>query len=184
MSSIPSNHGHKQFPKSIELHAYKSIFFFFLLVLPYPKDPDHLGANHYMIHNIEMGPNPEWLLGVADRIFDIDPEDGHITHMASHVYSRMGYHDKVYEMNKIANKLDFEWNVKRTGGGLMTTLYKYEPHNIEFIVVAGWDSGNFAEAAAHVALLDQLSIFRLTANPSLGSLQYPLTFGIQVSLYE
>lgn len=69
------------------------------------KDPMHLGGNHYLIHNIEMGPSPQWALGVADRIFEADPFDGHIPHMASHIYSRLGFHERVSYMNRISNKV-------------------------------------------------------------------------------
>jgi hypothetical protein len=135
-----------------------------------------------MIHNMEMGPTPEWELAVAHRIWEADPRDGHITHMASHIYTRVGLFSKTLTTNKISNEVDFNWNKMRTGGGLMTTLYKYEPHNTEFNVVAGWNAGNFAESAAHVvALLSQMSAFRITANPSLGSLTYKLTYGMQIA---
>lgn len=70
----------------------------------------------------------------------------------------------------------------RTGGGIMTTLYKYEPHNTEFNIVSGWDSANFAETDAHVALLNEMSMFRISARPPFGSLHAKLTRGLQAAV--
>jgi hypothetical protein len=58
------------------------------------RDPDHLGANHYFIHAVEASPNPEIALMSAERLKTLNAGLGHIIHMPSHIYMRVGeYHE-------------------------------------------------------------------------------------------
>jgi hypothetical protein len=58
------------------------------------RNPDHPGANHFYIHAVEAGPNPELGLPSADRLLNFAPQAGHLVHMPGHIYMRVGqYHD-------------------------------------------------------------------------------------------
>lgn len=54
-------------------------------------NPDHLGLLHYMIHNMEQGPEPDWAQAVADRLFNLGgASQGHAAHMRTHIDMRVG----------------------------------------------------------------------------------------------
>ncbi len=52
--------------------------------------PQHTGANHYLIHALEQSPTPERALPAAQRLGGIAPDAGHLVHMPSHIYLRVG----------------------------------------------------------------------------------------------
>lgn len=52
--------------------------------------PNHTGANHYLIHALEQSPSPERALPAAQRLGGLAPDAGHLVHMPSHVYLRIG----------------------------------------------------------------------------------------------
>lgn len=57
-------------------------------------DPRHPGANHFYIHAVEASPYLERALPSAARLRNLAPGAGHLVHMPSHVYLRIGrYHD-------------------------------------------------------------------------------------------
>ena len=59
------------------------------------RNPRHIGANHYHIHLLEAA-DPLRALASARRLDEIRPEAGHLLHMPSHVYLRLGdYHAAV-----------------------------------------------------------------------------------------
>ena len=58
--------------------------------------PDHPGAHHYRIHLYDESRTPAAALASAERLPAIAPGVGHLVHMPSHVYLRLGrYHDAV-----------------------------------------------------------------------------------------
>ncbi len=54
------------------------------------RNPKHMGACHYYIHAIEASPYPERALGPAERLGELAPAAGHLVHMPSHIYIRLG----------------------------------------------------------------------------------------------
>lgn len=54
------------------------------------RAPNHTGANHYLIHALEQSPAPARALPAAQRLGAIAPDAGHLVHMPSHVYMRIG----------------------------------------------------------------------------------------------
>ena len=54
------------------------------------RDPNHPGANHYYIHAVEASKTPERALPSATRLGSIMPGAGHIVHMPSHIFLRVG----------------------------------------------------------------------------------------------
>jgi len=54
------------------------------------RDPNHPGANHFYIHAVEAGPNPEYGLPAADRLKHYAPAAGHLVHMPGHIRDTSG----------------------------------------------------------------------------------------------
>ncbi len=98
------------------------------------KHPDHLGANHYYIHAVEASPHPERALKSADRLPALAPAAGHIVHMPSHIYIRVGEYHEAAEANEAAIKADREYIEQRHPSGVYVMMYY--PHNIAFLLAA------------------------------------------------
>jgi hypothetical protein len=52
--------------------------------------PDHPGANHFYIHAVEASNDPDRAVPAADRLTHLVPGSGHLVHMPSHIYVRVG----------------------------------------------------------------------------------------------
>lgn len=75
------------------------------------RDPQHPGANHYLIHALEEH-QPERAEAAADRLAKIAPDAGHLVHMPSHIYWRVGRYQDATEINELAAAADvayFAW---------------------------------------------------------------------------
>ncbi len=94
--------------------------------------PSHSGADHLYIHLVEAGPHPEKGVPSADRIGKLTPKAGHLVHMASHIYVRVGRYHDASTVNERATKVDESYlkNVKPAPG-----VYPggYYPHNVHFL---------------------------------------------------
>jgi len=66
------------------------------------EHPDHPGANHFYIHAVEASTRPERGLPSADRLVSMMPAAGHLLHMPSHIYIRVGQFDKAIAVNENA----------------------------------------------------------------------------------
>lgn len=130
------------------------------------KDPDHLGANHYYIHAVEASPHPEGALPSAQRLAALAPGAGHLVHMPSHVYMRVGRYADAAEANRRAIVAD-ERYIEETGAQGVYPMMYY-PHNIHFLWSAASMEGRSAEAiAASRKLTAQLSPEALREMPML-----------------
>jgi len=108
------------------------------------RDPLHPGANHFYIHAVEAGPTPEQGIEVADRLGSIAPTAGHLVHMPSHIYVRVGQYDEAAEANVRATRADESYldQCKQQGmypGG-------YFPHNVHFLWYANSLRGKSRDA--------------------------------------
>jgi tetratricopeptide (TPR) repeat protein len=63
------------------------------------RAPRHLGANHYYIHLIEDSPTPERGLPSAERLESEERLNGHLLHMPSHIYVRLGDYRRAVTSN-------------------------------------------------------------------------------------
>lgn len=110
------------------------------------RNPDHPGANHFYIHAVEAGPNPELGLPAADRLRDCVPQAGHLVHMPSHIYMRVGqYHDAT-----LANQRAVQADRSYLRQCRVQGFYPggYYPHNVHFLWYATLMEGRSAEAQA------------------------------------
>ncbi|MCY1043267.1 hypothetical protein OV208_18260 [Corallococcus sp. bb12-1] len=70
------------------------------------RAPEHPGANHYYIHAVEASEHPERALPSARRLPGLMPGAGHIVHMPSHIYQRVGMYAAAAESNRRAIQAD------------------------------------------------------------------------------
>lgn len=102
-------------------------------------DPQHVGANHLFIHATEMSQHPEMALTSANLLVDLVPGSGHLVHMPSHTYIRIGkYHDGVVA-NEKAVLIDSLYVDACHAQGVYPLAYF--PHNYHFIAACATLSG-------------------------------------------
>ncbi len=102
------------------------------------QDPNHVGANHYYIHAVEKH-FPERAEAAADRLGRLAPDVGHLVHMPSHIYWRLGRYEDATEVNIRASAADeafFSWC---RGGAFYSAVYY--PHNLHFLWAAAAAEG-------------------------------------------
>ena len=94
------------------------------------REPNHPGALHYYIHAVEEH-HPEWAEAGADRLGAIMPGAGHMVHMPSHIYMRVGRYADAYDINILAAQADENYITQCRAQGLYPLAYY--PHNIHFL---------------------------------------------------
>ena len=101
--------------------------------------PDHPGAHHYRIHLYEASTTPAAALASADRIGTLAPGVGHLVHMPSHIYLRVGrYHDAVLA-NAAAVESDRAYLLAVNANPGYAA--DYVPHNLHFLWASALWSG-------------------------------------------
>jgi tetratricopeptide (TPR) repeat protein len=117
------------------------------------KDPDHAGAIHYYIHAVEASDRPERAERFADRLRGATPAAGHLVHMPSHIYYRLGRYTDALAVNKDAAAADEKY-LAETGAPPGVYSLGYYPHNVHFILATGQMSG---DAQLVIAAAEKLS---------------------------
>lgn len=92
---------------------------------------DHPGACHYYIHAVEASPKPERALACAERLPGLMPGAGHLVHMPSHIYIRMGKYHEAAERNVHAVQVDKTYLLGRAPDGDYAD--GYYAHNLHFL---------------------------------------------------
>jgi len=98
--------------------------------------PNHVGALHLYIHAVEASREPGRGEAAADRLVPLMPGAGHIVHMPSHIYWRVGRYNDAVAVNQAAVLADRAYF--QTSQPSMIYLGLYHPHNIDFI----WQSAS------------------------------------------
>lgn len=107
------------------------------------KAPDHPGAIHLYIHAVEV-PFPKKAEKAADRLTTMLPGAGHLVHMPSHIYNRIGRYDDSVEWNKKAAKADEAYFAATGDRGMYAAMYYV--HNLHFVWTAAMTEGRSATA--------------------------------------
>ncbi|HEY3119686.1 MAG TPA: hypothetical protein VGL15_03620, partial [Vicinamibacteria bacterium] len=101
--------------------------------------PDHPGATHYYIHAVEATKSPEKAEAAADRLLKLMPGAGHMVHMPSHIYQRVGRYADAQASNEAAIKADEDYISQCRAQGIYPMAYY--PHNIHFLWYAATAEG-------------------------------------------
>ena len=104
------------------------------------NNPDHPGAIHLYIHLTEASADPKRAEPYADRLADLMPGAGHLVHMPSHTYYRIGRYQDSEEVNKKAVLADEKYFAKVKASGIYPN--GYYPHNIHFVLSSAQMSGD------------------------------------------
>ncbi|PCJ97154.1 MAG: hypothetical protein COA50_05815 [Flavobacteriaceae bacterium] len=93
-------------------------------------DSENAGAHHYYIHMVEL-PTPDLAVASADKLTTLMEAAGHIVHMPSHVYIRVGRYLDAVKANQAAILADEDYISQCFAQGLYPLAYY--PHNIHFL---------------------------------------------------
>jgi tetratricopeptide (TPR) repeat protein len=132
------------------------------------RDKNHPGANHLYIHAVEATKSPERAEAAADRLAALMPGAGHMVHMPSHIYQRVGRYADAVAANVAAAKADESYISQCRAQGIYPMAYY--PHNLHFLWYAATAEGRSAEAiAAARKTAAQVSDAQLDALPLLAA---------------
>lgn len=102
------------------------------------REPDHPGALHFYIHAVEEK-RPDLGATVADRLRDRSIAIGHLLHMPSHIYLRLGRYTDAIESNQRAAAVDLEYI--QTDGSTSSYATAHLPHIYYFLWYTAMLSG-------------------------------------------
>jgi tetratricopeptide (TPR) repeat protein len=108
------------------------------------RAPSHPGALHLYIHAVEATTTPQRAEAAADRLESLMPEAGHIVHMPSHIYYRVGRYADAAKVNEAAAKVDEGYIASCKAQGYYPV--GYYGHNIHFLWTSSEMEGRYGAA--------------------------------------
>lgn len=103
------------------------------------RNRSHPGALHLYIHLMEPTESPEKAEAAADLLLPLMPAAGHMVHMPSHIYQRVGRYADAARSNELAVAADEDYITQCRAQGLYPM--GYYPHNIHFLWFAATMEG-------------------------------------------
>src|SRR5215470_10179967 len=105
------------------------------------RDPAHPGAIHYYIHAVEASDRPKRAEPYADRLRGAVPGAGHLVHMPSHIFYRVGRYLDALGDNKTAVAVDETY---LAANEVPMGVYRlgYYPHNVHFVMASALMAGD------------------------------------------
>ena len=94
-------------------------------------EPEHPLALHLYIHALEASSNAQKAELAADTLANLVPGSGHLVHMPSHIYFRVGRYQDAALANIRAADIDEAYIAECNAQGFYPALYY--PHNIHFL---------------------------------------------------
>jgi len=111
------------------------------------RDPNHPGAIHFYIHAVEASDRPQRAEPYADRLRGAIPGAGHLVHMPSHIYYRLGRYLDALADNKTAVAVDEKY-LADANAPMGVYRLGYYPHNVHFVMASAQMAGDGATVIA------------------------------------
>jgi tetratricopeptide (TPR) repeat protein len=106
---------------------------------------NHPGLLHLYVHLMEMSPHPETALTISDRLRELTPDMGHLTHMPTHIDIQCGHYRDAMHWNQKAIVADRKFYDR---AGPMNFYSGYRVHNYHFAAYGAMFLGQYAPAIA------------------------------------
>src|SRR5262245_20702980 len=119
------------------------------------RSPDHAGAIHLYIHPVEASDRPQRAEASADRLRGAVPAAGHLVHMPSHIYYRVGRYLDALADNKTAVAVDEKY-LAETAAPMGVYRLGYYPHNVHFVMASAQMAGDGVTVIASAEKLREL----------------------------
>ena len=110
-----------------------------------PGAMDHPGLLHLHVHLMEMSSHPEVALATGDRLRELSPDMGHLTHMPTHIDIQCGHYRDAMLWNQKAIVADRKFYDR---AGPMNFYSGYRVHNYHFAAYGAMFLGQYAPAIA------------------------------------
>ncbi|WP_338242691.1 tetratricopeptide repeat protein [Aurantiacibacter hainanensis] len=118
------------------------------------RNPTHPQASHLYIHLLEL-PEPERAEAAADRLRQTGPKAfGHLVHMPSHIYYRLGRYRDSMDANMEAVAADEAYLADVGDDGLVR--FGYYPHNVHFLLTSAQMMGDVRTVVEQTAKLESI----------------------------
>lgn len=128
------------------------------------RNPNHAPSIHLYIHITEASQNPYRAADHADRLADLSPGLGHLIHMPSHTYYRIGRFKQSLATNIEAVAVD-EAYIEQSEPSILYE-FGYFTHNIHFAMTSAMMAGDGETALSMAKKLDEkLPIAMASAAP-------------------
>jgi len=114
----------------------------------------HPGAIHLYIHAVEASTDPKRAEAYADRLGALVPGAGHLVHMPSHIYYRVGRYLDSLEANRRAVAVDEAYFARYKATGIYPNAYY--PHNVHFLLVSAQMAGDGKAVIESARKLDEV----------------------------
>jgi tetratricopeptide (TPR) repeat protein len=128
-----------------------------------PGAMDHPGLLHLHVHLMEMSPHPEVALTTGDRLRELAPDMGHLTHMPTHIDIQCGHYRDAMHWNQKAIVADRKFYDR---AGPMNFYSGYRVHNYHFAAYGAMFLGQYVPAIAAADELIQTTPEELLRIPS------------------
>jgi len=129
------------------------------------RNPVHPGALHFYIHAVEPSTSPERGEAAADTLGGLAPGAGHLVHMPSHIYLRVGRYADASAANERAAAADESYIAQCRAQGFYPAAYY--PHNIHFLFAsAAFEGRSEVSLTAARKLADAVPPEILAAEPT------------------
>ncbi len=117
------------------------------------RNPEHTAAIHLYIHITEASRDPFRAADHADRLAELTPGLGHLIHMPSHTYYRIGRFKESLAHNIVAVEADAAYLDSADASVLYE--YGYYTHNIHFAMTSAQMAGDAGTALTMAARLNE-----------------------------
>jgi tetratricopeptide (TPR) repeat protein len=119
------------------------------------RNPSHAGGIHLYIHAVEASDRPGRAEPYADRLRGAIPGAGHLVHMPSHIYYRVGRYLDALKDNKTAVAVDEKY-LADTNAPMGVYRMGYYPHNVHFVMASAQMAGDGETVIAAAEKLGKL----------------------------
>lgn len=125
----------------------------------FPKEPNHPGIAHYLIHTYDYPELAEMALPAARKYASIATKSAHAQHMPSHIFTRLGLWGESIQSN--INSMEaakcYAENLQMKGH------WDQELHGLDYLVYAYLQQANDEQAKQQVAYLNTIdNVFPIT----------------------
>jgi len=143
------------------------------------RAPEHAGACHYFIHVVEKV-HASWAEACADRLAGLMPGAGHIVHMPSHIFVRIGRYADAIAANQGAVHAHTLHAAPAAGAGADVFDQGYGSHNYHFLAFAAQMAGSRRLALQTARELEARVDPDMMRAPGMGALQHYLCTPLRV----
>jgi tetratricopeptide (TPR) repeat protein len=135
------------------------------------RDPEHFGAHHFYVHELDTSPHPEYALDSAHALHRLTPGAAHLVHMGGHIFMTVGDLEMAARVNEEAVAADRE--LFKRGPASVVYGYGYYGHNLHFIMRARTEQGLYPEARKAVDDLVARATAEIASMPDMSDYYLP-----------